>query len=31
MKKITEVVTQPWDGRNCGLTTIDGDIINIFE
>ena len=29
--KITEVVTQPWGGKTCSLTTIDGYIINIFE
>ena len=29
--KITEIVTQPWGGKNCSLTTIDGYIINIFE
>ena len=28
---ITEVVTQPWGGKTCTLTTIDGYIINIFE
>lgn len=30
-EKITEVVTQPWGGKTCSLTTIDGYIINIFE
>lgn len=29
--KITEIVTQPWGGKTCSLTTIDGYIINIFE
>ncbi len=29
--KITEVVTQPWGGKTCTLTTIDGYIISIFE
>ena len=29
--EITEVVTQPWGGKTCSLTTIDGYIINIFE
>lgn len=29
--KITEVVTQPWGGKTCTLTTIDGYIIKIFE
>ena len=29
--KITEVEPQPWGGKTCSLTTIDGYIINIFE
>ena len=29
--KITEIATQPWGGKTCSLTTIDGYIINIFE
>ena len=29
--KITEIVVQPWGGKTCSLTTIDGYIINIFE
>ena len=29
--RITEVVMQPWGGKTCSLTTIDGYIINIFE
>lgn len=29
--QITEIVTQPWGGKTCSLTTIDGYIINIFE
>lgn len=29
--KISEVVQQPWGGKTCSLTTIDGYIINIFE
>ena len=29
--KITNVETQPWGGKTCSLTTIDGYIINIFE
>lgn len=29
--KITEVVIQPWGGKTCSLTTIDGYTINIFE
>ena len=30
-KNITEITTQPWGGKTCSLTTIDGYIINIFE
>lgn len=30
-EQITEVETQPWGGKSCSLTTIDGYIINIFE
>lgn len=29
--KITDVVIQPWGGKTCRLTTIDGYIIDIFE
>lgn len=29
--KITEIEVQPWGGKSCSLTTIDGYIINIFE
>ena len=29
--KITKVEAQPWGGKTCSLTTIDGYIINIFE
>lgn len=29
--KITEIVIQPWGGKTCSLTTVDGYIINIFE
>ena len=29
--QITEVVVQPWGGKTCSVTTIDGYIINIFE
>lgn len=29
--KITKVEIQPWGGKTCSLTTIDGYIINIFE
>lgn len=30
-KKITEVVTQPWGGKTCTITTIDGYLISVFE
>lgn len=30
-KKITKVITQPWGGKTCSLTTIDGYIINCWE
>lgn len=29
--KITEIKVQPWGGKTCSLTTIDGYVINIFE
>ena len=29
--QITEVKTQPWGGKTCSLTTIDGYIIQVFE
>lgn len=29
--KITEIVHQPWGGKTCEITTIDGYIIRIFE
>lgn len=29
--QITEVQLQPWGGKTCSLTTIDGYIIDIFE
>lgn len=29
--QITEIVTQPWGGKTCSLTTIDGYVISIFE
>lgn len=29
--KISEVIKQPWGGKTCSLTTVDGYIINIFE
>ena len=30
-EQITEIETQPWGGKTCSLTTIDGYMINIFE
>lgn len=30
-RDITNVVIQPWGGKTCSLTTIDGYVINIFE
>ena len=30
-ESITQIITQPWGGKTCELTTIDGYIINIFE
>ena len=29
--KISEIIIQPWGGKTCNVTTIDGYIINIFE
>lgn len=29
--KITEIVIQPWGGKTCELTTLDGYVIRIFE
>jgi len=29
--QISEIIIQPWDGKTCSLTTIDGYTINIFE
>ena len=29
--QITEIKAQPWGGKTCSLTTIDGYIINVFE
>lgn len=29
--KITKVEIQPWGGKTCSLTTIDGYTINMFE
>lgn len=28
---ITDIATEPWGGKKCNLTTLDGYIINIFE
>ena len=28
---ITQVETQPWGGKTCSITTIDGYIINVFQ
>ena len=29
--KITQVETQPWGGKTCSITTIDGYVINVFQ
>lgn len=29
--KITQVKTQPWGGKTCSITTVDGYIINVFQ
>lgn len=29
--KVTDIITQPWGGKTCSLTTIDGYTINIFQ
>ncbi len=29
--QITDIIIQPWGGKTCSLTTIDGYTINIFE
>ena len=29
--QITQVETQPWGGKTCSVTTIDGYIINVFQ
>ncbi len=29
--KITEIVLQPWGGKTCEITTIDGYVIKMFE
>ena len=30
-EQITKVTVQPWGGKTCSLTTIDGYIIQVFE
>ena len=30
-EQITEIYLQPWGGKTCTLTTVDGYIIHIFE
>lgn len=30
-KQITEVITEPWGGKTCEVTTIDGSILKFFE
>lgn len=30
-ENITDIVEQPWGGKTCSLTTLDGYIINVFE
>lgn len=29
--QVTDIITQPWGGKTCSLTTIDGYTINIFQ
>lgn len=29
--QITEVITEPWGGKTCQVTTIDGSILKFFE
>jgi AraC family transcriptional regulator len=29
--QITEVMEQPWDGKTCSVTTIDGSVLTFFE
>jgi AraC family transcriptional regulator len=29
--EITEVQVQPWGGKTCSVTTIDGSILTFFE
>ncbi len=29
--QITEIVTEPWGGKTCEVTTIDGSILKFFE
>lgn len=30
-ENITEITAQPWGGKTCSLTTLDGYMINVFE
>ena len=30
-RQITDIIAQPWGGKTCSLTTVDGYIISIFE
>ena len=29
--KITQIETQPWGGKTCSITTVDGYTINVFQ
>ena len=29
--EISEVIVQPWGGKTCSVTTIDGSILTFFE
>ncbi|MHB8128773.1 MAG: VOC family protein [Mobilitalea sp.] len=29
--QITEIKTEPWGGKTCSVTTIDGSVLTIFE
>ena len=30
-EQVSEVVMQPWGGKTCSITTIDGCVMNVFE
>ncbi len=30
-EKVSEVIMQPWGGKTCSITTIDGCVIHVFE